>query len=202
MRCSSPTTLTDRPGLWLHNLRHKALVGGSLFWFPSLSPRSCRCSMGITSQYILLLLSQHLPDLEQQSLDGGSVSVGTGLCRREEKRDDKHLTRLEILSWRHQGPSSLCPEAEIILGLFLWFLLPVLTLVKALISTSLLLQSSSSSSLLLPGWQRSASPGWQEAGAALTVSQASSQGNKIKQKSGRGSSVGSRFLCRGNGNNP
>lgn len=37
---SYPTNPTDRPGLWLHNLCHKAFVGGSLFLFPSLSPRS------------------------------------------------------------------------------------------------------------------------------------------------------------------
>ena len=44
----------------------------------------------VSTSSILPLLSQHLPDLEQQSLDVGSVLVGMGLCRREAKRDDKH----------------------------------------------------------------------------------------------------------------
>lgn len=113
---SHRTNLTDRPGLWLHSLCHKAVVGGSSFLFLSLSPRSYGCSMEIMTQYTLPFLSQHLPDLEQQSLDVGSVSVGMGLCRREANRDDKHLMQLETLSCCHWGPSSLCPEAEIILG--------------------------------------------------------------------------------------
>lgn len=54
--------------------------------------------MEIVTQYILSSLSQHLPDLEQQSLNVGSVSVRMGLCRREAKGDDKHLMPLETLT--------------------------------------------------------------------------------------------------------
>lgn len=53
--------------------------------------------MGHLTQYILPLISQHLPDLEQQSLDVGSMSVDMGMCRREAKRDDKYLMPLETL---------------------------------------------------------------------------------------------------------
>lgn len=112
----TPPTSQTGLGLWFHRLCHKAFVGGSSFLSPSLSPRSYGCSMKIMTQYILPFLNQHLPDLEQQSLDVCSVLVGMGLCRREAKRDDKHLMLLETLSWHHWGPSSLCPEAEVILG--------------------------------------------------------------------------------------
>lgn len=53
--------------------------------------------MGHLTQCILPLISQHLPDLEQQSSYVGSMLVDTGMCRREAKGDDKYLMPLETL---------------------------------------------------------------------------------------------------------
>lgn len=144
----TPTSLTDGPGLWLHSICHMAFVGGSCFSFPSRSPRSYGCSMGLLTQYILPLLSQHLPDLEQQSLDVGSMLVDVDMCRRGK-------TRWQILDANRSSPDViedlLAPALKQKLSwghwCSFWFLLPMLTPVRVPVlapslpefSTSLLL---------------------------------------------------------------
>lgn len=151
-------------------------MGGSSFLFLSLSPRSYGYSMEIMTQFILPFLSQHLPDLEQQSLDVGSVPVGMGLCRRGKKtRQTLDATRNYLLmSLRTFKP---LPRSRNYLGS-----VEFVTVSPFSNNTCQSAYPNIRSSLILllspAPWLAEVWPGWQEAGA---VGQASSQGNTIAE---------------------